>query len=134
MIASNSPQSAVVTQLLRQAETLPPEALQQLITGILTLNTRRKQESLPVEELILLKKINIGFPAKKWNRFTDLDEKRKQQALTPEEHRELLRLVRLLEKYDSQRLLWVAQLAALRQIQPAQLLKQLGLYAAQVHG
>ena len=117
-----------VVQLLRQAEQLQPSDFQQLVAGILTLHARRKPNGPPVEEAALLKQINASFSTKKMERFLDLDEKRRQQLLTPEEHGELLALVRQLEKFDSRRLQWVAQLALLRKTSLAPVVRQLGLY------
>lgn len=128
MVTQPSPTQPSVFQLLRQAEQLQPSDFQQLVTGILTLNARRKPNGLPVEEATLLKQINLPFSPKKMDRFLDLDEKRRQQVLTPEEHNELLALVRQLEKFDSRRLQWIAQLALLRKTTLPQMLRHLGLY------
>jgi hypothetical protein len=94
----------------------------------LALNARRKSKGLPLEESLLLKKINKEFPPKKMEQFLKLDEKRRQEILTQEEHRDLLALVRQLEKYDAEKLQLVGQLALLRNVPFDAQLKQLGLY------
>ena len=127
MVAQPSIPSAV-GQLLHQAEQLRAGDFEQFVARVLTLNASRKSAGLPAEESLLLKKINAEFPPKKMERFLLLDEKRQQEILTPEEHRELLVLVRQLEHYDAQKLQWVGQLALLRRVPFDLLLKQLGLY------
>ena len=124
-------QSAIpsaVGELLHQAEQLRPAEFEQFVSSILALNARRKTKGLPPEESLLLKKINTEFASKKMERFLLLDEKRRQETLTPEEHGELLVLVRQLEKHDAQKLQLVGQLALLRKVPFDALLKQLGLY------
>ncbi len=76
----------------------------------------------------MLKKINMEFSPNKMERFLLLDEKRQQETLTQDEHRELLSLVRQLEKYDAEKLQLVGQLALLRGVPFDALLEQLGLY------
>lgn len=119
---------AAVGKLLNQAEQLPPSEFEQFLLRILALNVRRKSIGLPLDESLMLKKINKEFSRKKMERFLLLDEKRQQEILTPEEHGELLVLVRQLEKYDAQKLQLVGQLALLRNVPFEVLLKQLGLY------
>ncbi|MEO6759749.1 MAG: STAS/SEC14 domain-containing protein, partial [Saprospiraceae bacterium] len=106
---------------------------EEFVTSILALNARRKSKGLLPEESLLLKQINKEFSPKKMGRFLLLDEKRRQENLSPEEHRELLVLVRQLEKQDAQKLNWIGQLAILRKVSLDALLKQLGLYQLQ-HG
>ena len=120
--------SSAVGKLIHQAEQLRPTEFEQFLLSILALNARRSSKGLPLEESLLLKKINTEFPPKKMERFLLLDEKRRQETLAPEEHRELLSLVRQLEKYDAEKLQLVGQLALLRNVSFDVLLKQLGLY------
>ena len=127
-MTSQSSIPSLVGQLLHQAEQLRPGEFEQFLLSILALNARRKSNGLPPDESLLLKKINTEFAPKKMARFLLLDEKRRQETLTPEEHKELLLLVRQLEKYDAQKLQLVGQLALLRKVPFDALLKQLGLY------
>jgi hypothetical protein len=120
--------SSTVGQLIHQAEQLRPTEFEQFLLSILALNARRKSKGLPLEESLLLKKINKEFPPKKMEQFLKLDEKRRQEILTQEEHRDLLALVRQLEKYDAEKLQLVGQLALLRNVPFDAQLKQLGLY------
>lgn len=120
--------STAVGQLIHQAEQLRPNEFEQFLLSILALNARRISKGLPLEETLLLKKINMEFSPNKMERFLLLDEKRQQETLTQDEHRELLSLVRQLEKYDAEKLQLVGQLALLRGVPFDALLKQLGLY------
>lgn len=120
--------SSIVGQLIHQAEQLRPTEFEQFLLRILAINARRRSKELPLEESLLLKKINKEFPPKKMERFLLLDEKRQQETLTPEEYRELLSLVRQLEKYDAEKIQLVGHLALLRNVPFDVLLKQLGLY------
>ncbi len=120
--------STAVGQLIHQAEQLRPNEFEQLLLSILALNARRISKGLPLEETLLLKKINMEFSPNKMERFLLLDEKRQQETLTQDEHRELLSLVRQLEKYDAEKLQLVGQLALLRGVPFDALLEQLGLY------
>lgn len=120
--------SSAVGQLIHQVEQLRPVEFEQFLRSILALNARRRSKGLPLGESLLLKKINKEFPSKKMERFLLLDEKRREDTLTPEEHGELLSLVRQLEKYDAEKLQLVGQLALLRNVPFDVLLKQLGLY------
>ena len=117
-----------VGQLIQQAEQLRPSEFEQFVMSILALNARRRSKGMLPEESSLLKKINKEFSPKKMERFLSLDEKRREETLTPEEHKELLLLVRQLEKYDAQKLQLLGQLALLRKVPFDVLLKQLGLY------
>ena len=130
-MTSQSSVPPAIGQLLHQAEQLHPGEFDQFVLRVLALNARRKSKGLPLEESQLLKKINAEFPAKKMERFLLLDEKRRQETLTPDEHQELLNLVRQLERYDARKLQWVGQLALLRKVPFDALLKQLGLYQMQ---
>ncbi len=115
-MTSQSSVPPAIGQLLHQAEQLHPGEFDQFVLRVLALNARRKSKGLPLEESQLLKKINTEFPAKKMERFLLLDEKRRQETLTPDEHQELLNLVRQLERYDARKLQWVGQLALLRKV------------------
>lgn len=117
-----------VGQLIHEAEKLRPTEFEQFVVRILALNASRKSSGLSPAESLLLKNINKEFAPKKMERFLLLDEKRRQETLSAEEHRELLVLVKQLEKYDAQKLQWAGQLALLRKVPFDALLKQLGLY------
>jgi hypothetical protein len=117
-----------VGQLVHEAEKLRPTEFEQFVVRIMALSASRKSEGLSAAESLLLKNINKEFAPKKMERFLLLDEKRRQDTLSAEEHRELLLLVKQLEKYDAQKLQWVGQLALLRKVPFDALLKQLGLY------
>ena len=118
-----------VVELVNRAEQLAPRDFEAFLANILSINAKRKARGLSVEESQLLKNINQPFSPAKMKRFLALDEKRRQETLSSEEHRELLRLVRQLEKFDAQRLQWLGQLAILRNTSLHELMVQLGLYS-----
>ncbi len=84
---------------------------------------------LPAAEAALLERINEGLPGGTWARYQSLKEKRDVGTLTDTEHAELIRLVNQVELWNARRLEAVAELAKLRGMQFADLVKQLGLGA-----
>jgi hypothetical protein len=82
---------------------------------------------LPRVEAELLQKINEGLPEATWERYRSLKAKRDAEALTEEEHAELLRLVNEIELRNARRLEVVGELARLRGVRLPDLVKQLGL-------
>jgi len=126
-MATQSSAAPTVGQLLQDAEKLPTRDFEVFVVKVLRLNASRHPAGLSPDESALLKKINKPFPQKKMNRFLVLDEKRQAEALSPEEHKELLSLVRQLEKYDAQRINWIGHLAVLRDVPLDHVMEQLGL-------
>jgi len=116
-----------IEELLDRAEHLAPGDFDAFFANMLSIHARRKANSISADEYEILQKINREFPAARLNRFYELDESRKQGALSAVEHRELLKLVKQLEKFDAQRLEWVGQLAILRNVPFAQQMEDLGL-------
>ena len=117
-----------VNELLDRAEQLAPGDFDAFFANILSIHAKRRAKNLSTDETQLLQNINREFPTVKMERFLVLDEQRRQSALSPDEHRELLRLVRQLERFDAQRLQWVGQLAILRNVPLVTLMNDLGIY------
>jgi len=128
IMVAHSSNPLTVNQLLHEADRLQPGEFEKFLVKVLALNTSRNAQGLTPEESELLKKINKEFPTKKMERFLLLDEKCRQESLAPAEHKELLVLIRQLERYDAQKLQLVGQLALLRNVPFDALLKDLGLY------
>lgn len=82
---------------------------------------------MTVEESILLQKINQGLPVAIQQQFDDLNEKRRDETLTDEEHQALLALIEQIEESDVERVKDLGQLAQLRNVSLSVLMKQLGL-------
>ncbi len=115
-----------VSELLQKAEQLPPTEFETFFSSMLKINAGRKADSLSEGELELLEKINQPFSATKWARFQLLEEKRSLRTLSPDEHGELLELVKQVEKFDLNRMESVAQLAILRKVPLGDLMQSLG--------
>jgi hypothetical protein len=87
---------------------------------------------LPRAEAELLQRINEGLPEATWARYHALRDKRDAGTLTPDEHAELSRLVNEVEGWNVRRPEAVAELAKLRGVRFADLVRELGL-GAPVH-
>jgi hypothetical protein len=67
-------------------------------------------------EAILLQKVNQSLPVATQQRFDDLNEKRRDETLTDEEHQELLALIEQIEENDVERVKDLGQLAQWRNV------------------
>jgi hypothetical protein len=101
--------------------------LEQFTSQVIALQAQRKARALPHSEAELLLKINQGLPIELRERYNELIEKRRAESLTSEEHGELLRLTREVEKIEAQRAKHLAQLAKIRKTTLPDLMKTLGL-------
>jgi hypothetical protein len=75
----------------------------------------------------LLAKVNQGVPMELQSRYDALLAKRRASTLTETEHGELLRLTEQMEKYDAERVGFLAELARLRKTTLRALMKDLGI-------
>jgi hypothetical protein len=115
--------------LLRAVEQLSQPDLEQFVEDILLLRARRVAPCLPAEEAALLQRINESLPEPILQRYHELIAKRRAEALTPEEHAELLRLTDVEEKHNAQRVEALVKLAQLRQKPLRVLMDDLGIKA-----
>lgn len=76
-------------------------------------------------ETELLSRINQGLPEDASHRYHELMTKRRAGALTPEEHRELLRLTDTDEALQAERARYLADLARLRGVSLSVLVESL---------
>lgn len=113
--------------LLKGVEQLSTPELENFVAEVLSIQAKRRAPSLPKEEAVLLQKINQGLPVATQQRFDYLNERRRDETLTDEEHQELLALIEQIEESDVQRVKYLGQLAQLRNVSLAVLMKQLGL-------
>ena len=88
--------------------------------------------NLPPRETELLAKINQSLPEWDARRYQALMGKRRAETLTPEEHRELLRLTDAAEIIQAERIQHLTELARIRATTLDALMEELGLYPAQV--
>ena len=113
--------------LLKGVEQLSTPELENFVAEVLSIQAKRRAPSLPKEEAVLLQKINQGLPVATQQRFDYLNERRRDETLTDEEHQELLALIEQIEESDVQRVKYLGQLAQLRNVSLSVLMKQLGL-------
>lgn len=113
--------------LLKGVEQLSTPELENFVAEVLSIQAKRRAPSLPKEEAVLLQKINQDLPVATQQRFDYLNERRRDETLTDEEHQELLALIEQIEESDVQRVKYLGQLAQLRNVSLAVLMKQLGL-------
>ncbi len=81
----------------------------------------------------LLRNINRGMPDELQNRYRELIAIRHAETLTESEHTELLHLTNQIEKYDTERLKYLTELARIRKISLTELLDELGIEPVYVH-
>ena len=80
-------------------------------------------------EAELLRQINTGWAAERWQRYHALVAQRRTGCLTSEEHRELIALTDERELAHAQRLGHLIELAKLRQTTLDAVMEQLGIQA-----
>lgn len=117
--------------LLRAIQRLGMREREQLLARILVLRAKRSAPSLPARETELLLKINQGLPEQDTHRYQALMGKRRAGTLTPEEHRELLRLTDMAEAIQAERVRNLSELARLRRTSVSAVMDELGLQPAE---
>jgi hypothetical protein len=122
--------SPQVNTLLREAERLDSRALDDFITGVISLRTRRSYPQL--QEAALLAKINKGLSANQVRRLRSLNQQQNETGLSETERVELLTLVEKSEQLTARRLTYLTALAQLRRVPVRELMQQLGIGPA--HG
>lgn len=113
--------------LLQAAKQLSLAELERFVWQIIALQAHRKAPALPENESQLLLKINQGIPAEFQDRFDELIAKRNSESLTPDEHKELLRLTGQVETLDAKRMEYLSQLALIRQTSLKSLMEELNI-------
>jgi len=101
--------------------------LEDFVAEVIALRAKRQAPTLSRRESELLIKINQHLPADLQARFDELVARRQDEILTTEEHKELLRLIEQVERFDVARIEALAQLAQLRGISVDELMEQLGI-------
>ncbi len=114
-------------ELLRAVDQLSMADLERFVSRVLALRARRVAPSLPPEEAALLVQINRGLPAELRARLRLLNERCEDEALTPDEHAELLGLVAKVEGLEVERMESLSRLARLRGVPLTVLMDDLGL-------
>ncbi len=89
----------------------------------------RNPPALPAAEAELLQRINAGPGEDVWRRYHDLVAKRRADALSPDEHAELIGLSDQIEQANASRLGHLVELARLRGTSLPVLMHELGITA-----
>lgn len=116
--------------LLKAAEQLNAEELDDFTLGVLRLRAQRQTHGLPTAEAELIEKINQTLPDEMQQRFEELDAKRRAHALSLEEHAELLDLIEQAEAFNVRRIEALVALAQIRHTSLKVLMKKLGIKAS----
>ncbi|MEK7254717.1 MAG: hypothetical protein AAB316_08235 [Bacteroidota bacterium] len=106
---------------------LDNQSFQNFLSNVYRIRARQHTPAIQKEEAELLRKINSGFPAKKWERLDFLDAKLESASLSKEEHQELTALTDAYERYTVRRLKYLGKLAELRKTTLREVMKQLGI-------
>lgn len=114
-------------ELIAAVDQLGTAELDGFLSQVLALWARRRAPSLPAEQADLLVQINRGLPPELLGRLDKLDAKREAEALTPDEHAELIQLVARVETLEAERVENLSRLAALRGVSLSTLMHDLGL-------
>lgn len=114
-------------EVLQGMARLQMQDLERFVDRAIALQAQRRAPSLPKQEAELLQKINQGLPIAFRERYAELNDKLHEEAITPEEHQELLQLVDRIELADAERLRHLIELARIRNISVDALMRQLDI-------
>lgn len=113
--------------LLNAVRQLSRQELNQFVEGVLALRAQVNAPQLPAAESELLAQINQPVPAALQQRYDTLLVRRDEHSLSLAEQQELLQLTDQVEALEAERMKHLLELAQLRRIPLAQLMRQLGL-------
>jgi hypothetical protein len=114
-------------QLLEAMLQMPQRELEQFVAKAFSLKARERTRALSEREAELLFKINRGLSPATQQRLNELIDKRRAEAISAKELRELKKLTDQIERSDAKRLELLTELARLRNVSLRKLVKQLGL-------
>lgn len=116
-----------LNQLLDGIAQLDLPELERFAFKVSNLVAQRKSPYLPQRESELLQQINRSLPAKKRQRYADLNAKLLDATITVVENQELGELIEQIEQADVERLQGLVELAQLRNMPLARLMEQIGV-------
>lgn len=116
-------------EVFRAIQRLDVADIDRITTCVLRLKAKRSAPSLSLAETELLRCINEGLPEEEASSYHELMDKRRAGSLTPEEHRELLRLTDAAEAVQTRCIQNLTELARLRGTSLGVLMEELGLVA-----
>lgn len=117
-------------QLLQAVEQLSRPELEEFVPRVVAVRAKRQAPILSKTESTLLSQINQGLPADVQARYDYLIARREEEALSPDEYAELLRLTQQMEALQARRVGYLAELAQIRNISLTQLIDDLGVRTA----
>jgi hypothetical protein len=109
--------------LLEAVSQLPNEEFEQFLCRVVAL--RGRSDELPNRESELLLKITQGLPAKTWEEYQMLREKKEKDELAPEDEQRIFDVVERLENHTADRVRWLSELAGLRNQSVTELMRTL---------
>lgn len=121
--------NVTVEELLQGIVQLEGQELDDFIQKILSIRAKRRSAdaSLEKRESELLELIAKGPSEEIWKHFQELNKKRREEALSNEEHQELIKINTELEAWNVQRLKYLSELALLRNTDLRSLMNELGI-------
>ena len=117
-----------ISELIDSTARLAPKDFELFIQGVYLKRASQRSPALLVEELALLNKIYIKFPAEQQKRLVQLKNKLSKHTLTETEHSEYMGLIELKENHNAACVENIVALAQSRGIPPKELMKQLGIF------
>jgi hypothetical protein len=114
-------------ELLKAVEQLKPSELDRFVSDVIALKAQREAPRLTLAETDLLLKINQGLSPNLRKKWGQLIRKRDARKLSPQEHRELIRLTDQIEALQANRVKWMVQLARIRNQPFDELVRELGI-------
>ena len=121
-------------QLIEGLSQLETSELESCLEKLSLLIARRKAPHLSAQEGELFKKINATLPSEVEERHSELQEKVREETITPTEHQELMQLIPVIEQADVDRLEALFKLSQIRQVTLPELMQQLGITPPPVRG
>jgi hypothetical protein len=118
-------------ELLKAAEHLSEQELDELVSNLLSLRAQRIAPCLPEAEADLLRQVNETLPDDAQRRYEELIAKRRALKLNAEEYEELLKLTEQEEASNVRRVEALAKLARLRGKPVREVMADLGLKTLQ---
>lgn len=129
MAANSYPAKWTSDDLLKAVEQLPPQEVDLFYTRLQRMRSGQRGPGLPSKEAALLTQINRGFSESWWKHYQQLLAKRREETLSKDEHRDLVRLTSQIENREVRRMQALVALAGLRKQSLRTLMKNLGLSA-----
>ncbi|MEZ4959472.1 MAG: hypothetical protein R2830_06635 [Saprospiraceae bacterium] len=78
-------------------------------------------------EAELLEKINVGLPDETWKEYFHLTKKRQKETITTDELKQLIAITDQIEELHADRMPYLIELAALRNVTLEKLIRDLGI-------